>query len=197
MVWCVGEECLNLKIWDGLGNTKAHVTNNLRRAPHSISELLCSSGFCCKGPRQLHSLRQDTPLKVSWFLKRKHNSFHGGISAAFFEALAEVLDICERVEGTRAGPRRQVRFIPSQRRARLPHRARFHCWHVSSPPLRWHCHGAPWRRCHRLIEMSNGQVGAVRGVQTPCWWNTEEATEESDRKSKHDDSSDTSGGCRR
>ena len=81
------------------------------------------------------------------------------------------------MEGTRAGPRRQVRFIPSQRRARLPHRARFHCWHVSSPPLRWHCHGAPWRRCHRLIEMSNGQVGAVRGVQTPCWWNTEEATE--------------------
>ena len=61
--------------------------------PHSISELLCSSGFCCKGPRQVHSLRQDTPLKVSWFLKRKHNSFHGGIGAAFFEALAEVLDI--------------------------------------------------------------------------------------------------------
>ena len=68
------------------------------------------------------------------------------------------------------------------------------CWHVAFPPLRWHIHGAratcnlwEWRRCHRLVEMSNGQVGAAR----TCW-NTEGETEEGDRKSKNSDSNHTS-----
>ena len=36
--------------------------------------------------------RQDTPLNVLRFLKRKHNSFHGGTGSTFLEVLAEVPD---------------------------------------------------------------------------------------------------------
>ena len=39
-----------------------------------------------------------------------------------------------------------------------------------APP--WRSRHRAWRRCHRLVDMSNGQVGAVRGVETTCW-NTE------------------------
>ena len=84
-------------------------------------------------------------------------------------------------------------LLRSERSARLPHQARLHCWHVLL--------ALPWSLDHlesqgmaqmSSVELSNGQVGAVRGVQPTCW-NTEGETEEGDRKSKNDDSSDTSG----
>ena len=90
---------------------------SLHQRNSSISELVCSSmsliGFylCCISATVLslnlcvHQasiatglvnctvFRQDTPLKKLRFLKRKHNSFHGGTGTTFLEVPAEVPDI--------------------------------------------------------------------------------------------------------
>ena len=55
-------------------NTQAHVTNNLRRAPHSIFELVCSSSVYCNGLVNCTVFCEDTPLTVLRSLKRKRNS---------------------------------------------------------------------------------------------------------------------------
>ena len=85
MVWGVGKGSQVEGRW-WARNTPPHVTNNLCRSSHSISELGCSSGVKCA------VFRQETPSKELRFLKRKHNSFHGGTRTTFLEVLIEVPD---------------------------------------------------------------------------------------------------------
>ena len=86
VVWGVGKGSQVEGRW-WARNTQPHVTNNLCRSSHSISELGCSSGVKCA------VFRQDTPSKELRFLKREHNSFHGGTRTTFLEILVEVPDI--------------------------------------------------------------------------------------------------------
>ena len=70
-----------------------HVTNNLRRAPHSISELLSSSGVYCNGPCQLHSLPPRHAVESVEVSEAKHHFPHGGTGTTFLEVLAQVPDV--------------------------------------------------------------------------------------------------------
>ena len=60
----------------------------------STSGLVCSSmPLIATGLVNCRVFRQDTPLKVLRFPKRKHNCFHGSTGTTFLEVLAEVPDI--------------------------------------------------------------------------------------------------------